>query len=503
MFAREKSPTLFSHFSTIGAISFLLCALVLTVAPASGQQNSVVLINTEAGSGYGVAWRSPGKIVTALHLVAGRSKIFVKWENKESRARIKKVYKQADLALLELEKPLNIPALEIYNAGAPMRVDLNYWEAAQNAAAMSDKTTQLEKRAELSKLSTRLEKDPTGFAKALCSDYPALNTKVFQFEHPDIKKAHSGSPLTFGNLIVGMVDGGGGKPLGGKTCVWAIPATEFENLEKLGVAPSNLPQCSSTNLYSGLRADNPHLDPALAELAKAIAASEENPFGFDDDSGDRLAFELEYRAPFRDIYDTMFDEDQGYVEELVQENEAAFEEGQQVTVDDLFSQSINIFQEAETGATIAVPAASELRIKKEDGHTLVEASSPYEGITMIIFVENTNSIEASKSAMNWFKSYIMSDRQDWILEEGEKDEIEDWLEDTDEPYYSELMERVAYDEEDNLVAELYASLTIDKTNFLGVVVKVNDWATLDDDQEERIFFYLMEACTILTDFAYY
>lgn len=503
MFAPEKSARLFNRLSTAGGIIFLLCVFVLAVAPAAGQQESVVFINTEAGSGYGVAYGNPGNVVTALHVVAGRSKIFVKWKNQESPATIEKIYKPADLALLRVQTPLNIPTLEIYSGDAPTDTDLNYWVAAEKTFKMGGKTTQLKETTALGKLNTRLEKHQAGFAKALCSDgkivYPALTTSVLNFEEPNIEKKHSGSPLTYGDQIVGIVDGG--QPLAGKGVVWAIPAAEFENLQKLGTPASALRQaCSSKNLYSGLRADNPHLTPELAELAKAIEASEENPLRFADDSGDQLVFDLEYRAPFRDIYDTMFEEDQGYVKDLVQENEADVEEGQ-VTLDDLYDQSLDFYLEEETGATIAVPTASELSLEKEGGHTLIEASSPYQGITMIIFAQKTNSLEKSKEAMEWFKEYIVSDREDWTAETGEGDETENLLKDPDEPYYSELFERVVHNGDD-LVAELYASLTIDGNNFLGVAVKINDWSTLDDS-EERIFFYLMEACAILTDFAYY
>jgi hypothetical protein len=504
MFAPKKSASLFSRIFMRSGISFLLCAFVLAVSPASGQQESVVLVHAGKASGYGVAYGSPGNIVTALHVVAGRSPITVVWKNQKFPAKLEKIYKPADLALLRLQasNPPNIPALKVYPGDPPMDTPLNFWEAPEKMFRMDKKETKLNRTVPLEQLDNRLEKNSAALAKGLCSDgqssYPTLKTGVFKFEEKNIRKAHSGSPLTFQGHIVGMVDGG--PPINGKGFIWAIPAAgNFAKLlsESSTAAPASA--CTSERLYSGIRADNPHLedDPALRELA------EKNPFEFVDDSGDQMAFALEYRATCKEIYDTMFEEDQKDIQDLVKENEADFAEEERVTIYDLYSQSIDIYQEEESGATIAVPSASELSIEKENGHTLIEASSPYEGITMIIFVQNTNSVEESRAAMSWFKEYIVSDRDDWTSETGEEDEIEDYLDDEDEPYYSELFERVVHDEEDNLVAELYASLTIDGTDFLGVAVKVNDWETLDDDKDERIFFYMMEACTILTDFAYY
>lgn len=485
-------------------INFFLCALLLAVGPASGQQESVVLVHAGKASGYGVAYGSPGQIVTALHVVAGRSPITVVWRNQKISATVEKIYKPADLALLRLQTstPPNIPALKVYPGDAPMDTPLNFWEAPEKMFRMDKKETKLARTVSLEQLDNRLEQSSAALAQALCSDgqsnYPTLKTNVFKFEEKNIRKAHSGSPLTYQGHIVGLVDGG--PPVNGKGFIWAIPAAgNFTKLMSEGSTAALASACTSERLYSGLRADNPHLedDPALAERA------EKNPLAFVDDSGEAMTFTLEYRARCRDIYDTMFEEDQGYIQDLVKENEEPFAEQERATIYDLYDQLLDIYQEENTGATIAIPAASELSIEKSAGHTLIEASSPYEGITMIIFARSNNSLEESKAARDWFENYILSDREDWVAEAEAEEEIDDFLDDEDEPYYNKLMERVALDQKKLLIAELYASLTIDGTDFLGVVVKVNDWATLDDDKEERVFFYMMEACAILTDFAYY
>ena len=498
MFAPRPSANLIHRFS------FFLCALLLAVARVFGQQESVVLVHAGKASGYGVAYGSPGNIVTALHVVAGRTPVTVAWKNQKFPATIAKIYKPADLALLRLQAspPPNIPPLKIYPGDAPLDTPLHFWEAPEKMFRMDRKETKLNRTVPLEQLDNRLEKNAAGLAQALCSDgqssYPAMKTGVFKFEEKNIRKAHSGSPLTYEGHLVGLIDGG--PPINGKGFIWAVPAAgNFDNLLSAGATAAPQSACTSERLYSGLRADNPHLqdDPALLELA------EKKPFTFADDGGEQMAFAFECRATCKDIYDTMFEQDQAYIQELVQENEAYFAEPERATIYDLYDQLIDIYQEEECGATIAVPSASELSIEKANGHTLIEASSPYAGITMLIFVRSAATIAESQAALDWFKEYIVSDRDDWTAMAGESDAIEDFLDDEDEPYYSELFERVVLEGEDNLVAELYASLTIDGTDFLGVAVKVDDWQTLDDDKDERIFFYMMEACTILTDFAYY
>lgn len=499
-----KSPGVLYRFLSARGLTLLLFALMLAISPAAGQQESVVLVHAGKASGYGVAYGNPGNIVTALHVVAGRSPITVVWKNQKFSAAIEKIYKPADLALLRLQAspPPNIPALKIYPGNPPLDTPLNFWEAPEKMFRMDKKETKLNRAVPLEQLDNRLERNSAALAQALCSDgqsnYPTLKTSVFKFEEKNIRKAHSGSPLTFQGHIVGLVDGG--PPINGKGFIWAIPAAgNFARLLSEGSTAIPRSACSSERLYSGLRADNPHLenDPVLAELA------ENEPFTFVDDNGNTIVFTHEYRATCKDVYDTMFEEEQAYIRDLVTENEASFDEGERATLYDLYEQLIDVYQEENTGASIAIPAQSDLSIEKSEGHTLIEASSPFEGITMIIFARSNNSLEESRAAMTWFESYILSDREDWATDPEDEDEIDDFLDDEEEPYYSKLMGRAAVDENGDPVAELFASLTIDGDDFLGVVVKVNDWQTVDDDKEERLFYYMMEACAMLTDFAYY
>ncbi|MDZ7300479.1 MAG: serine protease [candidate division KSB1 bacterium] len=481
----------------------IACTLLLP-PPLAAQQESVVLVHAGKVSGYGVAYGKPGNIVTALHVVAGRSPITVVWKNQKLPATIEKTYAPADLALLRLQAspPPNIPILQIYPGDAPLDTPLNFWEAPDKTSRMDKKETKLDRVIALERLDNRLAQQPAALAAALCSNgggnYPTLKTSVFKFEEKNIKKAHSGSPLTYQGHLVGMVDGG--PPVNGKGFIWAIPAAgNFTKLVSQGLTAVPASPCTSDRLYSGLRADNPHLenDPALRELADS------SPFHVVDDNGNPLAFALEYRASWRDIYDTLFEEEQVYLRDLVQQHEEPFAEDERATLDDLFAHLIEVYQEDNTGATIALPAESDLSIEKSEGHTLIEASSPVAGITMIIFARSNNSLEESRAALAWFEDYVLSDREDWQAVPGEPDDIDDFLDDADEPYYSKLIERVARDDNGDYTAEFLASLTIDDTDFLGVVVKVNDWAAVNDDKDERIFLYLMEACAILTDFAYY
>ncbi|MDX2250111.1 MAG: hypothetical protein SF052_25235 [Bacteroidia bacterium] len=487
-------------------LSFILSAIAFT---ATAQQRSVVLIHTESGSGYGVAYGAPNKIVTALHLVSGKTQIEVNWEGKKSFAKVEKIYKKADLALIQLLTPLNIPMLDIYNSDAPFGIDLNYWEAKPGTKLMSSKTTQLQRRTTLGKIDPRLAQNPAAqleFAKSLCTDgqsnYPTLNTSIIKFGEKNIDKAHSGSPITFEGKIVGMVDGGE-KPVNGSVSVWAIPALEFQNLFTLGVPPpGSQPTCSSDKLYSGLRSDNPFLSPELQQMAQQIEYSQANPISGNGEDG--FSFSLQYRTNCQDLYETLFPEDQEYIQDIVRMGEEGFHIADPLSVYDLYPQEIDIYQDGQTGATIAIPTYSNINIEQENGRTLIEVSSQYEGITMYIYVSHNHSMEEAQSEKEWFKSYLVSDGLNWEEDENSQGaDIIDYSQDYYDPYYFEDMQRVIYDGEGYITSEFYATMTISDTDFLGVSVQVNDWQTLDDDPNERLISYLMEACTMITDFGYY
>lgn len=101
------------------AVWVVICAglMMLGSLPLEAQQrpeNSVVLIHADQTSGYGVMWN--GYIATVLHLVAGRQQILVSWQGQQSAAKVVQAHRDADLALLQLASPLNIPSCRFFRA---------------------------------------------------------------------------------------------------------------------------------------------------------------------------------------------------------------------------------------------------------------------------------------------------------------------------------------------------------------------------------------------------
>ena len=93
---------------------------------------------------------------------------------------------------------------------------------------------------------------------------------------------------------------------------------------------------------------------------------------------------------------------------------------------------------------------------------------------------------------------------EWHEDDEADDDVIDDLDNPDEPYYFEIMERIyeQYDDDDNLIndGEVYASMTIEGNNFIGVAIIVNDPSSLEDD--DLVNYYLIEACVTMAGFPY-
>ncbi len=479
--------------------SFLLIGL-LASAPftSNAQKSSIVQVHADKSSGYGVACGGPDLIVTALHVVSGKNTIVVVWQGKSAYATIEKIYKPSDLALLRLQTPLGIPELTLYSGEPPYDTNINFWEMPVNTSNMSAKTTVLEERTSLAKISPRVANNPSGLSKALCSDggqfYPGMNTQVINFKEPNIRKAHSGSPLTYDNKILGMVDGGA-KLVDGKACVWAIPATDFNKLFTQGTPLSKpMQSCDQGGIenkymYSGLRSDNPLLSPEEVRQAKQF----ENPLKIPTGGGELIQLYHDYRMSFGEVYETLFDDEKQDLAEILDAEET-------ITLEDLLGKTIDLYVEDVTGISIMIPSECRLSRSADDYGTLITTSSPGGLVTMSVYISPNETMDDGMQAMSAFKSYMA---KNGMMLQAKDEDVDDYTDDEDNPYYSEHIDHEGSNVNGDVESGYYADLIINEGDFLAVIVTVNDWAGLDNQPNELMYYYLMETCASLCDFTIY
>ncbi|MFI5224768.1 MAG: hypothetical protein ACHQX3_11120, partial [Nitrospirales bacterium] len=350
--------------------------------------------------------------------------------------------------------PLGIPALSLYAGEPPFDTDINFWEIPVNTTTVTAKTTVLEEHTSLSHISPRVANNPAGLSKSLCADggqyYPGMTTEVINFKEPNLRKAHSGSPLTYDGKILGLVDGGA-KLIDGKACVWAIPASDFTKLFNQGTPPvATMQPCGGTTgnayMYSGTRSDNPLLTPEEAQQASQF----EDPMAFTVTDGSSLSLFHDYRMTFAEVYETLFPEVQSDLESILEEEE-------EISLTDMFESTIDIFMEEVTGISIMVPTQCQLAVTSEGSQTFISTSSPGGLITMSIYISVNNTMEEGMQSMEGFKAAMAEAGHVMIPEE---DDITDYSNDTHAPYYSEYVEDALTDANGDITGEFFADLII-------------------------------------------
>jgi hypothetical protein len=183
-----------------------------------------------------------------------------------------------------------------------------------------------------------------------------------------------------------------------------------------------------------------------------------------------------------------------------QNMESLLENEQEISLVDMFEAPIDLYVEELTGITVMVPAQCHLSAATDEAWTFLTTTSPGGNITMSVFISPNNSMEEGLGAMETFKSFMAENGQAMV---PAPDDIEDYSDDPDNPYYSEYVENVYADANGNIKGEFFADLMINDGDFLAVTVSIADWDAVDHNPEERMYLYLMEICALLSDFAIY
>jgi hypothetical protein len=296
--------------------------------------------------------------------------------------------------------------------------------------------------------------------------------------------------------VISMVDGGLQNLGGIKKAWWSIPLKK--NLDLLWAQGET--DASKLRPYTG---------PG-GRILFSKPRGENKPLTYKKGNPDEVPFSLYHtdRVSFGEVYDTMLPEDQEFIEEVVDDDA-------QMSVEKLSPEEIDVYECYKTGATFAIPTmlSDDLEIEEDGGHTFVEAFSQFSEhsrsyVKLIVFIDG-----GGLQAKDAFKEYILSgealndddwggeDWHDvqWAKDKESDDDVVNDLNDPNEPYYHEIMERTYTRENDD--GEVYAAMAINENGtFLGMAIIVNDPSSLTGD--DLINYYLMEACMTMSGFPY-
>ena len=201
----------------------------------------------------------------------------------------------------------------------------------------------------------------------------------------------------------------------------------------------------------------------------------------------------DYRMSFEELYMSMFEEDQEYIDDI-------FETENDYTLENLYNSSVDIYTEGSTGVTLMVPSNTHLTANRNEYGTYLGTSSPGGSISMHFYISPGYDMDQGMQTMQNFK-YGM--QQAGYNMTPHPDDIEDYRYDDYNPYYSEFVSQEFYNEYNEVVADFTGEIMINDGDFLAIIIVVADWERLEKDPNELHFLYLMESCAQFSDFAYY
>lgn len=334
----------------------LLCPFVIFAQNDATSAKSVVKIQTSyrgkdpkgnpaqiVNTSTGWVWNDPQWVVATLHSVAGVQKIEVCTTTDNcTGATVVKVLKEADLALLKLNRSLGLQPLQTENVSPQSTSTYFIWGYPHGVPSITGDEIKFSRS--LSRIPTLNDIIAGNKLKneLLNQGYPSPNAQIYRISSI-IQPGHSGAPiLTSSGKVIGIADGG----LRGGTARlnWAMPSETY--LRRLASSSDAIPRTVSIqqNLYS-----SPYYLPITVEESNydAYIAEEESRSVVSSDAGKSLN-KTWTAASYYDLLNTLDDEDWEDMQDFISDLDENF-------IDELY---FDVYEDFETGASFAVPYGS-------------------------------------------------------------------------------------------------------------------------------------------------
>ncbi len=471
---------------------FELATVALVVAASIGQAQdtpdrksavSVVRIlatqrdGRTQNQGTGFVWLDRRHVVTALHVVAGAASIDVYSEAKKdgATAKVEAANLQADLALLTLSKDLGLEPL----TAAPARLgDEHYiWGYPLDVATMQRDDIRFSRGLQESATLKSIFQTEDRFRKVVGSQpFPRIDAEILRVSSI-ITHGQSGAPImNRTGQVVGVGDGGLHE--GAARINWAIPAaTYLKSRESFGdQAPAAAAVASS--LMSAVTERRVDYVPPAPTPGQPLPTQSGNP-------SDLKGLHLTWTASLKDILETLPDSDYEDFGDIV---DALGEDG-------VARAMIDVYEDATTGATIAVPRGIQLMFDAEKH--LVHAWSGDGNTEMIVQVTTGRNVSDAEAASDAFER-LLDTRGAWKADPKSPDD-EDGGTDPDGTVWSNMRwSRIMTDpaHPSTVTNAMEAEFVLEGGDFLGTAVIVKVSSRLN----ERLMNVMM-ACGLLSDFA--
>jgi hypothetical protein len=371
-------------------------------------------IVTKMANGTGWCWNSPLTVVTALHVVAGIPdkdiKVYTDRESKESGAKVIKVLKEADLALLQLDTDLGLTALVLDNVDHNSSKEYYVWGFPHGIFHMSGDDIRFSRSLDPPPTLNSLVNN-TDFKFTLEQQgYPLPKVKILRVSST-IQPGHSGAPiLTSTGKVIGVADGG--LRSGTARLNWALPANYY--VPKL--LTSNDPFPSKASLQANLYASYT-IVPDNADWATQNKIMETKARDNVVEAGNKEITKT-WSAGYQEILATMDIDDRDEIEEIT----SAFGINMSNT-------RYDVYEDFNTGATITIPAGEYMEYQN-GWFVTANSTNTLHSFAMVFDAGDfdnalTNAYTTFENVLNM--GYV--EHPDlWVMDEEIEDEYEEDLE---------------------------------------------------------------------------
>ena len=211
---------------------------------------------TKIANASGWCWKNSRYIITALHEVAGIRnediKVYTDQERSASGARVIRILKEADLALLELTAELGLTPLNLEPVDPNASDEFSIWGFPNNVFSMSGDDIRFSRSlSAVPTLNSIIGNDALKRELEL-QTYPLTRAQIIRISST-IQPGHSGAPIMKKNgRVVGIADGGLRE--GTARLNWAMPASVYVErlLTSTDVLPDPRKRSLQSNLYSSV-----------------------------------------------------------------------------------------------------------------------------------------------------------------------------------------------------------------------------------------------------------
>lgn len=416
--------------------------------------------------GIGFVWPDKDHVVTPLHVVAGRSNLKARSYAPGNKGvynvnNVRKVLKEADLALLQLEIPIEVAPARIAEEVPSVSRNYTMYRTSPGGAEVAGFHKKME-----SGIQTLAfyfgSKNPTMYSALRRQGYPQISAKIGRVISP-VMPGDSGSPICNDQgAVVGIIDGGLYKGL--RSYNWAI------------IASAHLAELISENNRDTFANVN-KTDPTINLVTDNVEAT--LPLEF---YNGKVSLQKIFTSTLGQI-NTTLDLDQEELKEIAQDyTRIANSTGKYIK-----NAQVDVYQDWNTGATIAIPQGFTLEYSQSyDQFLFLQATSPGGKVKLVFAIIDETIDDPGHDLID----YILNMDYDANWYEEEYDAYKE------EPIYAA---HDYYYINDN-GGDAAISLLYSYGHFMGLGAYIVSEST---SKEDEYYFELLQECVMLSDFPQY